>query len=605
MNTLTLRKCDELGNRVQLPVSALCPPDDVDQETPQKDSLSKIQSFKYHQTTEDMLANSPIKGSITILARHEQPSRTPTSRWNHRNACPISLSGNIGDNPFYCSVNPQSVEDSQLGSNDEYKKCPVLHLESCRVNKDGGDYKTHGNAAGGHQHIASNTTEFDGQRDDSTLGNPTGSPSAQLTNKLRLEPATNCVSYFRSQNLDQRSVNDIAHTQTAESDDEFEIDPEVFRELQSADESRTSPGGRKNSLIYSSSICDQKSPASPDKIITCSGNRLSETRQSYQGAVPLGINSSMKPSHFRRDRNLSFQETIPSSSLSNLDANGDQIECSEALNLTTIHAPTTQDPIGNPATPPLPQESIQGKDNMHNQRAESCMLRPFVRRAFPGPVADRSPVQGLTSTHTILRTCFRIGEALRVSGLSRLNGKVSPSPLSHAHPNPSSLVSNKISARGAGATILIELYAFVESSHRINRTQYFRFADLFFPSRPPYLDGIWGRCTDNSIFDADGRAFLGRGGREWKWNEGRGSGKPLRDSRETNKMQDKSSMEDRSAGWKMCRVVGIIEKTPTGNGGRGVYPVTPSVGNGVVMSVLSIWEANWSDVEHVKGIVEA
>jgi hypothetical protein len=94
--------------------------------------------------------------------------------------------------------------------------------------------------------------------------------------------------------------------------------------------------------------------------------------------------------------------------------------------------------------------------------------KPIVRPVFPDPVRDRSPIVGLTP-NTLLRTCFRIGEAINTG-------------------------------RGAikeGKNVILELYARVLYSKRYNNKQRFVFCDLYH-TNAPYINAVY----DAAIWDA-------------------------------------------------------------------------------------------------------
>ena len=141
---------------------------------------------------------------------------------------------------------------------------------------------------------------------------------------------------------------------------------------------------------------------------------------------------------------------------------------------------------------------------------------PFTRPPFPKPVQDRSPILGLTN-RTVLRICFRIGEALNAAA---------------------------VASRG-NVDAIIELYARVVSSSREasgGYKQYFQFGDLF-TDRPPYLSGTYSFWKGVGIWDNDSKRLVGE--------EGRG---------------------------KMVRVLGRIKKTEPGQGqGPGVEMVVLSI----------------------------
>lgn len=104
--------------------------------------------------------------------------------------------------------------------------------------------------------------------------------------------------------------------------------------------------------------------------------------------------------------------------------------------------------------------------------------KPITRTAFPDPVLDRSPIFGATNT-TVLRTCFRLGEALNVGSHAVRNSK----------------------------NVLLELYARVASSVREGRKQRFVFKDLYH-DKPPHLEGDFELWSQSRLWDLDGKAFL-------------------------------------------------------------------------------------------------
>ena len=154
---------------------------------------------------------------------------------------------------------------------------------------------------------------------------------------------------------------------------------------------------------------------------------------------------------------------------------------------------------------------------------------PFARPTFPSPLQDRSPIPGLIS-RPCLRTCFRIGEALNAfASTSRSN-----------------------------IDAVVELYALVLASHREGYKQFFHLGDLFTPTKPPYLNGIFGLWRSNRLWDADS--------------------KPLLTDARTEGAERK----------KMCRVVGRMKRNEKME---------------VEMMILSVWECSWEDVQVVKGVI--
>jgi hypothetical protein len=113
--------------------------------------------------------------------------------------------------------------------------------------------------------------------------------------------------------------------------------------------------------------------------------------------------------------------------------------------------------------------------------------KPIVRPAFPDAVPDRSLVHGVSAA-TVLRTCFRVGEALRAGSRAVHNAD----------------------------DVVIELYARVASSTRDGEAASssptpgrhdFTFVDLFH-DRPPYLKGVYDLWKGSELWDAESRAFL-------------------------------------------------------------------------------------------------
>lgn len=109
--------------------------------------------------------------------------------------------------------------------------------------------------------------------------------------------------------------------------------------------------------------------------------------------------------------------------------------------------------------------------------------KPIVRPPFPKPVRDRSSIIGLSAS-VVLRTCFRIGEAINQSH----------------------------QASKSGQQMTIELYARVLASERTETQQYFTFCDLFHV-RPPYIKGAYDAAIWKAVplFEYDSRRLLEQG----------------------------------------------------------------------------------------------
>lgn len=186
---------------------------------------------------------------------------------------------------------------------------------------------------------------------------------------------------------------------------------------------------------------------------------------------------------------------------------------------------------------------------------------PFLRTSFPKIVTPLSPIPNLTSASRIL-TCFRIAEYFRA---------ISPS-------TPSS-------------GLLIELYALVTYSVRVGGTQYFTFADLFFPHRPPHLQGTYMTWQGSELYEDDTRPFLGTV--EEQGTLCRAIVRPDKSVRphpvastESTPLAKKFGVDDPSTSFG-C-----------GEGGGSSFM-------GAEVQVLNIWKADWEDVNYVRGIVSA
>ena len=109
--------------------------------------------------------------------------------------------------------------------------------------------------------------------------------------------------------------------------------------------------------------------------------------------------------------------------------------------------------------------------------------KPIVRPPFPAAVRDRSPIIGLSS-NTLLRSCFRVGEAINQS----------------------------CQAVKTGNNILVELYARVLNSERDDLQQRFTFCDLFH-TKPPYIQATYAAAIWKTVqlFEYDSARLLQQG----------------------------------------------------------------------------------------------
>ncbi|KAL6709873.1 hypothetical protein ACN47E_000658 [Coniothyrium glycines] len=114
---------------------------------------------------------------------------------------------------------------------------------------------------------------------------------------------------------------------------------------------------------------------------------------------------------------------------------------------------------------------------------EASARKPIVRSPYPTSVCDRSPIIGLFPT-TVLRTCFRVGEA----------------------------INQNCHMAKTGRHVIIELYARILKAERTDTQQLFMFCDLFH-AKPPYIKGVYEAAIWKSValFEYDGRRLLQEG----------------------------------------------------------------------------------------------
>lgn len=549
-------------------------------------TTAKLNAFRFHETTQDLLAGSAERRNVTVFSRDRNTSPVILSQRNQNRY------GEFVSEYSQDTVVPKT-QTIQPDSGDEY-------VPSGSGGEDGHteleQYFTDGT-----QEELRNTDEFDGTARKTTSTETSETVTTPRRERREVEPSADCKVLVTFQDSPQRGGTS-SRSLSPDTDNEFDIDDDVFRDFQATHP--TGPG-HKNALapIVPSSMAVEHSPLSSDTNGTTNASKthalmpfqgqVSEQNDLTLQALPFNPNPGLDPeeadSTLPQDRTCPYINTVP-------------INNAQMIRPYILPGPTGPHahPDQHPPSQPVPEAAFQEKKERPKQAEKPNILKPFVRPPFSRPVHDRSPIQGLTSSHTLLRTCFRIGEALIVCLSQGASTQLAPKPPKPSLPSQLDPLipppSKPETGPSATPTILIELYALVESSHRINNTQYFTFADLFFPLRPPYLAGVWEGCAANAVFEEDGRAFLGPGGREWRWND-------------ASKRSKNGGVEgdDGCGGRKMCRVVGVIERDGNGkgNGMQGVTTLPGQAGDVVVMSVLSIWKATWSDVEYVKGIVEA
>lgn len=155
-------------------------------------------------------------------------------------------------------------------------------------------------------------------------------------------------------------------------------------------------------------------------------------------------------------------------------------------------------------------------------------VKPIVRRPFPQATRDRSPITGLSAC-TVLRTCFRIGEALREGCQAARENK----------------------------NVVLELYARVSSAAVDMETGKlsYTFVDLFH-DRPPKLNAVYTGWKGAEPWQYDSTLFL-------------------------------RTIGDES--WPPCRCLGQIRRNMETKEWE--------------LAILNIWQADWDDVNYVRGIL--
>lgn len=104
----------------------------------------------------------------------------------------------------------------------------------------------------------------------------------------------------------------------------------------------------------------------------------------------------------------------------------------------------------------------------------------FTRPAFPSPLRNKSPVEGLSNS-TVLRTCFRLGSVFKeMAAFLRTEQEVT-----------------------------FELFARVSYSSREkgSRVQHFQAIDVF-ENQPPHLSGVLTRWKNDSLVEKETSRFV-------------------------------------------------------------------------------------------------
>lgn len=219
-----------------------------------------------------------------------------------------------------------------------------------------------------------------------------------------------------------------------------------------------------------------------------------------------------------------------------------EITCSSSDTLSSLAKPGLMLPPKLPSSA-TPLEAPSKAKTQTKAIIPNSPLSPFLRPMPSTLVTVPSAISNLKPEGRI-PTCFRIAELLR--------------ELSSASPSAA-----------------IELFATVTASarNRDSTSQSFTFADLFFPQRPPYIQGTYAKCSESELFDDDTRPFL------------------------------RAGQGDRTI---LARVI-ITAKVRTGkqlvwNQKNGFY-AAEEASTGTEMEILSVYVCSQEDIEHTKGIV--
>ena len=225
------------------------------------------------------------------------------------------------------------------------------------------------------------------------------------------------------------------------------------------------------------------------------------------------------------------------------------------------------------STPQRPQNIPYVSPTVTSSKSATTSVQsmsPFVRKT-PAPLArSHHDIPNLSPSRR-LPTVFRIAEIHHL--LAALPSASPPSAQAY--------------------DLTIELFARIRSSSRdrYSTKQHFILGDLFFPQRPPYLQGSFTGWHDSDLFDADTVGLITKPGAE----QGRPAAEKIcraivrigkRRHRDGNHVRHPGSGPSR---WSPT------DSGPENVSGRAVEPL-----EGVVWS---IWQASWEDVAYTRGVV--
>jgi hypothetical protein len=262
-----------------------------------------------------------------------------------------------------------------------------------------------------------------------------------------------------------------------------------------------------------------------------------ENQQSGVGKTEWNSLSS-ETSYLRPNHKTTIAETLPKNRSS---SERDPFSDLEDADFAALDSPAQQ------VLPHWPKPSTRLPNPPLPRLAPS--RRPIVRLPFPEPVQARSLVHGISAA-TVLRTCFRVGEALRAGSravhdaddvvielFARVASSVRKGTGGQEAASSSSLPSSSSAA--------------LSSPPVTSGRQDFTFMDLFH-DRPPHLKGVYDLWKGSELWEAESREFLGA------------RSEPV-----------------------LCRCVGKMKR----------------YGKGLLLTVFSVRRVSWGDVDHAKVIV--
>ncbi|KAF2181102.1 hypothetical protein K469DRAFT_713978 [Zopfia rhizophila CBS 207.26] len=188
-------------------------------------------------------------------------------------------------------------------------------------------------------------------------------------------------------------------------------------------------------------------------------------------ASECSANGDSQPQHTSSDSHIAAYDTI-----------SEEADPSVVVGISSTNTSCVSMGHRGPSSPFISPAKPTTRRDAQKINGDHIEDKPIVRSPFPSQVRDRSPVIGL-SANTLLRTCFRVGEALNAGCQAARNGK----------------------------NVMIELYAKVVSSWREPGTvkQHFVFCDLFH-SNPPYITGCYELWKGVELWDYDSGRFMQR-----------------------------------------------------------------------------------------------